>query len=68
MSFGSFLAASLALCITFISRIAFCTLIGYYIDKFLGTSPWVMIFFIGLGAYLGWIALIKVRIPKDPND
>ncbi len=67
MSFNTFFVLSFSLCLRFLSRIAFSTLIGYYADKFIGTSPWLMLFFIGLGGYLGWLALTKVSIPKEPD-
>ncbi len=67
MSFGTFFALSFSLCLRFVARIAFFTIIGYYIDKFTETSPWFMIFFIGFGGYLGWLSLAKIRIPKEPD-
>lgn len=66
MSFGTFLALSFSLCLQFVSRIAFTALIGYYIDKFIGTFPWVMIVFIMLGGYLGWLALVGIY-KKGPD-
>jgi hypothetical protein len=68
MPFGTFLMLSFSLCLRFITRIAFTTLIGYYIDKFLGTFPCVMIVSIMIGGYLSWFSLIKVEIKKKPND
>lgn len=68
MSFGTFFTLSFSLCVIFVSRIAFSTLIGYYADRFIGTSPWFMLFFIGLGGYLGWLALVKKScISKEPD-
>ena len=67
MSFGTFLALSFSLCLRFVSRIAFSALLGYYIDKFMGTSPWFMVAFIMVGVYLGWLSLAKVNIRKEPD-
>lgn len=68
MSPGTFLALSFSLSIRFVARIAITTLIGYYIDKFLGTFPCLMIVSIIVGGYLGWLALMKVDIKKRKND
>ncbi len=62
MSFGAFLALSFSLCLRFVSRIAFAVLIGYYIDRFFGTFPWIMIGFIMVGGYLGWLVLVDVKM------
>ena len=67
MSFGTFLALSFSLCLRFVSRIAFCALLGYYVDKFIGTSPWFIIAFTVVGVYLGWLSLAKVNIRKEPD-
>lgn len=64
MSFSTFLALSFSLCAKFLSRIAFTALIGYYLDNFMGTSPWIMIVFALLGCYFGHLALVKIDIKK----
>lgn len=46
-------------------RVAFTILIGYYIDRFLGTFPFVMIFSIIPGGYLGWLSLVRVDFKKE---
>ena len=66
MSFGAFFALSFSLCLQFVSRIAFAVLIGYYVDRFFETSPWVMIVFLMVGGYLGWKTLVNVY-KKGPN-
>jgi F0F1-type ATP synthase assembly protein I len=67
MSFGAFIVLSFTLCLQFVLRIAFVTLLGYYIDRFIGTFPWVMIVFIMLGGCMGWRVLANVNIQKGPN-
>jgi F0F1-type ATP synthase assembly protein I len=67
MSFGNFLALSFSLCLRFVSRIAFSALLGYYVDRLMGTSPWFMIAFVLVGVYLGWLSLAKVNIRKEPD-
>lgn len=65
MSFGTFLSMSLSLCLQFVMRVAFTILIGYHIDRFLGTFPFVMIFSIIPGGYLGWLSLVRVDFKKE---
>ena len=59
-----FFTISFSLCLRFVSRIAFTTLIGYYIDEFLGTPPYFMILSVILGSYIGWTSLMKIWVKK----
>jgi F0F1-type ATP synthase assembly protein I len=65
MTFSTFLAISFSLCLQFVVRIAFTILIGYSIDRFLGTFPCMMILSIIPGGYLGWLSLMKVKVKKE---
>ena len=42
--------------------------IGYYLDKFLGTSPWFTVIFLALGIFAGFYDLVKVARNQDGDD
>jgi ATP synthase protein I len=44
--------------------------IGYYLDKWLGTAPWLMILWIGFGFAAGVRSLYRaaVRSGQDPEE
>jgi ATP synthase protein I len=41
------------------SSIAVGLFIGYYLDKFLGTKPWLLLVFFILGAVSGFYSLLR---------
>jgi len=41
------------------SSIAVGLLIGYYLDKWLGTDPWLLIAFLLLGIFSGFYSLLR---------
>lgn len=43
--------------------------IGYYMDKWLGTNPWLLLVFTLLGVASGLISLIRsiIKLNKDPD-
>jgi len=51
------------------SSIAIGLLIGYYLDKWLGTNPWLLLVFTLLGIASGLTSFIRgvVRYNKDPD-
>lgn len=51
------------------SSIAVGLLIGYFLDKWLGTGPWLLLVFSLLGAASGLISLIRavIKYNKDPE-
>lgn len=51
------------------SSIAVGLLMGYFLDKWLGTSPWLLLVFSLLGAASGLISLIRavIKYNKDPE-
>lgn len=44
--------------------------IGYYLDKWLGTGPWLMVLWMGIGFAAGVRSLYRaaLRSGKDPGD
>ena len=44
--------------------------IGYYLDKWLGTAPWLMVLWIGFGFAAGVRSLYRaaVRAGKEPEE
>ncbi len=51
------------------SSIAIGLLMGYFLDKWLGTGPWLLLVFSLLGAASGLIGLIRGinKYNKDPD-
>lgn len=51
------------------SSIAVGLLMGYFLDKWLGTGPWLLLVFSLLGAASGLISLIRAvfKYNKDPE-
>jgi ATP synthase protein I len=51
------------------SSIVVGLLIGYYLDKWLGTGPWLLLVFTLLGVASGLISLIRsiIKVNKDPD-
>jgi F0F1-type ATP synthase assembly protein I len=51
------------------SSIIIGLLIGYYMDKWLGTNPWLLLVFTLLGVASGLISLIRgiIKLNKDPD-
>jgi ATP synthase protein I len=51
------------------SSIAVGLLMGYFLDKWLGTGPWLLLVFSLLGATSGLISLIRaiMKLDKDPD-
>ncbi len=51
------------------SSIAIGLLIGYYLDRWLGTGPWLLLIFTLLGVASGLISLIRslLKINKDTS-
>ena len=43
--------------------------IGYFLDKWLGTNPWLLLVFTLLGVASGLISLIRgiIKLNKDPD-
>jgi ATP synthase protein I len=51
------------------SSIAVGLLMGYFLDKWLGTGPWLLLVFSLLGAASGLISLIRaiIKFNRDPD-
>jgi ATP synthase protein I len=63
------LADLLSLGLLLPSSIAVGLLMGYFLDKWLNTSPWLLLVFSLLGAASGLISLIRaiMKYNKDPE-
>jgi ATP synthase protein I len=63
------LADLLSLGLLLPSSIAVGLLMGYFLDKWLGTGPWLLLVFSLLGAASGLISLIRaiMKYNKDPE-
>jgi F0F1-type ATP synthase assembly protein I len=50
---------------TFVGAVAVGGLIGYYLDKWLHTSPWLMVVFGGFGFVAGLLEIARRFAPAD---
>jgi len=50
------------------SSIAIGLLLGYWLDKWLGTKPWLMMIFTLLGVASGLLSLIRGMIKYNKED
>lgn len=50
--------------------VAIGVVLGYYADRWLGTEPWLLFFFMIVGAIAGFQRLLRIRIPPatGPSD
>ena len=55
---------------TFVGAVAVGGLVGYYLDKWLHTSPWLMVVFGGFGFIAGLLEIARRLSPKGsgPDD
>ena len=60
-------ALALELPFTFVGAIVVGGAIGFFLDRWLHTSPWLMLVFGGLGFYAGIREVIR-RLPGDGKD
>lgn len=63
---GRYSALGLEMAISVLIGVA----IGYYLDKWLGTGPWLMVLWMGIGFAAGVRSLYRtaLRSGKDPGD
>jgi len=68
MKYGKF-ADLFSLGLVLPSSIVIGLLIGYYLDKWLGTNPWLLLVFTLLGVASGLFSLIRgiIKLNKDPD-
>ena len=65
------LATAMELPFTFVAAVAVGGLIGYFLDHWLHTGPWLMVVFGGFGFAGGILEIIRRFRPKDssiPDD
>jgi ATP synthase protein I len=60
---GKYSALGLEMAISVVIGMA----IGYYLDKWLGTSPWLTILWIGLGFAAGVRSLYRAAVQSDKD-
>lgn len=61
------LSAAFNICLEFASPVAVGGLLGYFLDKWLGTLPFLFIVLLLLGAVAGGIAIVKIAKKMDAN-
>jgi|TARA_B110000967_G_scaffold30890_1_gene29162 ATP synthase protein I len=57
---GSFMASAFKLGTELVAAVAVGTIIGFILDNWFDTKPWLMIFFFFLGSIAGILNVIKV--------
>jgi ATP synthase protein I len=50
------------------ATVATCLLLGWALDKWLQTAPWLLVTGIVLGAALGLYEFIRLSTPKDEGE
>jgi ATP synthase protein I len=53
---------------TLVAFVLVFTLIGYGLDRLVGTSPWLMVVGVFVGAALGFISMVRTLIEADRRD
>jgi ATP synthase protein I len=53
---------------TLVAFVLVFTLIGYGLDRLLGTRPWLMVVGVFVGAALGFISMVRTLIEADRRD
>lgn len=62
------LSNAMELPFTFVAAVAVGGLIGYFLDQWLHTSPWLMVVFGGLGFAGGILEIMRRFRPKDSSS
>ena len=62
------LSSAMELPFTFVAAVAVGGLIGYFLDRWLHTSPWLMVVFGGLGFAGGILEIARRFRPKDSSS
>ncbi|HEV2196415.1 MAG TPA: AtpZ/AtpI family protein [Candidatus Acidoferrum sp.] len=61
------LSSAMELPFTFVAAVAVGGLIGYFLDQWLHTGPWLMVVFGGLGFAGGILEIARRFRPKDSS-
>ena len=65
---GSFMGSAFKLGTELVSAVAVGTIIGFILDNWFDTKPWLMIFFFFLGSMAGILNVIKVAKRMQEKD
>ena len=65
---GSFMGSAFKLGTELVSAVAVGTIIGFILDNWFDTKPWLMIFFFFLGSVAGILNVIKVAKRMQEKD
>ncbi len=65
-SFGRAMSVGLNAFSEFVGAIVVSALIGWQVDAWLGTKPWLLVLMLGLGTAAGFWNVYRVAKPKAP--
>jgi ATP synthase protein I len=66
-SFGRAMSAGLNVFSEFVAAILVGAFIGWQADKWLGTKPWMLVVFLGLGTAAGFWNIYRIAARKAPS-
>jgi ATP synthase protein I len=66
--FGRAMSLGLTVFSEFVAAIIVGAFIGWQADAWLGTKPWMLVVFMGLGTAAGFWNVYRVATRKPPND
>jgi ATP synthase protein I len=64
-SFGRALSVGFTVLSEFVAAILVGALIGWQADVWLGTKPWMLVLFLGLGVAAGFWNVFRLSLPKE---
>lgn len=67
-SFGRALSVGFTVLSEFVAAILVGALIGWQSDVWLGTAPWLLVLFLGLGVAAGFWNVFRLSAPKESGD
>lgn len=66
-SFGRAMSVGFTVLSEFVAAIIVGTLIGWQADAWLGTTPWLLVLFLGLGVAAGFWNVFRLSAPQGPG-